>query len=189
MGKAPKWQLPLGEQAIITHILTRFEPQVGTLILNGASDALDIYGYTVVRDTVDGFQGPLAGLLAGLRYAKDKGFDWVATCPCDAPFLPTDYVTLLARAINPDSRLCSVATSHGRTHPVFGLWSVTLLETLEDTLANSDLRSIGFWASQLPQPAAHVNFIVNDAIIDPFLNINTPDDWQKAEQALKTRGI
>jgi molybdenum cofactor guanylyltransferase len=183
MGEHPKWLLPLGDKSMMEHILARFSPQVAELILNGNNNALTHYGYPVVGDTVANFQGPLAGLLAGLSYAKAHGYTWVASCPCDSPFLPTDYVDTLARAITLPQHLCSIASRQGKIHAVFGLWSVTLLDTLQHTLHHSNSRSMHFWASQLPVPAINVDFPVHNTNIDPFFNINTPNEWQASQPA------
>lgn len=184
MGSTPKWQLPIAGKPMIAHILERFSPQVATVIINGYHSGLSQWNYPVISDlnTPDNAgtpQGPLAGLLASLSYADTQGFNWLATCPCDAPLLPAHYVNTLTQAID-ENQLCAIVSSNKKIQPVFGLWSTALIPQLQDTLNNSDLRAIGFWVKQLDTLAAIVEF---DTQTHPhaFTNINTPEELQALE--------
>ena len=198
-----KWQLPLGEQSILEHIVSRFAPQVSHLTINGSHPRLRDYGYPIIEDPVfaetgaegtdlkshsEGPQGPLAGLLAGLEYAEAMGLSWIATCPCDSPFLPQDYVSYLWNHLASDNgSLCAIAQHQGRTHPVFGIWSTELISPLRETLSNSDFRAIGRWAKQCDPAVTLVEFAHKSesenslsSVESGFFNINTPEDWQHA---------
>jgi molybdopterin-guanine dinucleotide biosynthesis protein A len=190
MGYEPKWQLPLAGKPMLEHILARFTPQVEQVIINGSAPELHHYSHTVIPDdtpssteTPNTPQGPLAGLLAGLRYAHAHHYSWLVSCPCDTPFLPLDYVDTLLQAAHQDHPLCYLAAYQQQLHPVFGLWSTQLIPLLQDTLANSHLRALGFWAKQLNPSATIVTF--SDQSLSnshAFMNINTPDEWRQAER-------
>ncbi|MFT5419449.1 MAG: molybdopterin-guanine dinucleotide biosynthesis protein A [Candidatus Endobugula sp.] len=182
-----KWQLPLDGKPLLEHIVESLRPQVTEIILNGSNSALKHYPYTVIEDIGVKDQGPLAGLLAGLLYAREHDYSWLVSCPCDSPFIPHNYVTALSQSIVNEQQHCSIASSKGRRHPVFGLWSVKLIKPLRHTLSHSNLRSIGVWANQLQPPAAIVDFSLD--IIDgeatansnAFFNINTIVEWYEAQ--------
>lgn len=195
MGHKPKWQLPIAGKSIVEHILARLSPQVELVIINGSAPALHDYSHTVIPDFIapntkaaNTSQGPLAGLLAGLQYAKAHGYSWLVSCPCDTPFLPLNYVSTLLQAAQLQTTqekpsLCYLAEHQQQLHPVFGLWSIQLIPYLEDTLKNSDLRALGFWAKQL-QPSATIVTFTEQQITNKhaFMNINTPDEWEQAKQ-------
>ena len=175
----PKWQLPLGHQPIIEHIINRFEPQVGELVINGQHPELASYPYKTVADVTDGFQGPLAGLLTGLTHAKQQGFDWVATCPCDSPFIPEDYVSHLAYAISTSHSTGAVIQHQGRLQPVFGLWSVQLYDSLKQTIETTNHRAFNTWVKLAQADAITLDY-PNQLELTPFTNINTQQEWQAA---------
>jgi len=181
----PKWELPLGNKPVIEHILDRLQPQVADIIINGSANQLEKYNYHVVNDSIKDSQGPLAGLLAGLEYAKEHHFRWVATCPCDSPFFPLNYVEVLAKAIEQPQTLCVIAKNKGRTYGVFGLWSIDLIPKLQNALSHTSQRSIGVWARLSHANAIAIDFslkqFLNDNQSDPFFNINTHEDWLEAQ--------
>lgn len=127
----------------------------------------------------EGIEGPLAGLAAALRLARDRGCEAVMTIPADTPFLPADLLQRLSQAIG--SAAAAIASSGGKLHPVCGLWTVSALEGLPDYL-ESGRRSltgfaerIGFHAVEWPTEPE-----------DPFLNINSVEDLAGAERLLKS---
>ena len=191
MGTSPKWQLSLEDNTLLEHIIQRVQPQVSQLCINGSHPELNKYGYPVIDDDqAYSSQGPLAGLLAGLHYAKTHGFEWLATCPCDSPFVPCDYINQLrqaithARLMNNTPILAGIIEHHQKLQPVFGLWSVDLLDKLQHTLTHTSTRAIGFWAQQ--QQALVINFVANNADLgDSFMNINTPEEWLLAQRTYK----
>jgi molybdopterin-guanine dinucleotide biosynthesis protein A len=175
--------LPLEGKPLLEHIVKTLRPQVTDIILNGSNPTLKHYPYTVIEDIGAKDQGPLAGLLAGLLYAQEHGYTWLVSCPCDSPFIPHNYVTTLAQSIINKQQHCSIASSNGRHHPVFGLWSVKLLAPLRHILTHSEQRSIGDWADQLQPPATIVDFsLETTANTDAFFNINTVKEWHEAQE-------
>lgn len=184
MGGGDKCLRPLGERTILEHVIDCIRPQVGPLILNanGNPARFQRYGLPVVADVVDGFAGPLAGILTGLRWAAKEAphCDWVLSVPTDAPFIPQDLVASLSKGISAQNAQLACATSRGRTHPVVGLWPVTLADALEHALVSEDVRKIDRWTARYDL----VEVAFDDADIDPFFNTNRPEDLAIAERLL-----
>ncbi len=176
MNSEPKWQLMLGNQTIIEHVLQKFSPQVSKTVINGTADGLEHYQCPLISDSVQGSLGPLAGILTGLEYAERQGFQWLATCPCDSPFFPDDYVAVLAQATAESDSNGAVVESGGRMHGVFGLWSVELATNLRKALEETDLRAIRQWIDVY----ANVTSVSIETATDAFFNINTPQDLDAA---------
>jgi len=184
MGGGDKPLRLLGGRAILDHALDRFAPQCETVVLNANGDArrLERYGLPVVADPVEGFAGPLAGLLAVLDWTAAHRPDvaLVATVPGDCPFLPRDLVERLAAARRSEGSDVALASSGGRIHPVAGLWPVSLRGALRRALVEEGLRKVFAWTAR--HSAAVVSWPAEP--IDPFFNVNTPDDLTEAERLL-----
>lgn len=183
MGGGDKGLLPLGRRRVIDHVLDRFTPQVADLAINanGTTTQWDQFDLPVIADTMAGFPGPLAGVLAGLDWAATQGADHIVTVAADTPFFPDDLVPQLLLA-GEDTGLALAATQKaGKTfrHPTFGLWPVALRDDLRGALAEG-LRKVVMWTDQ--HGAGQALFPSHK--IDPFFNINTPDDLAQAEAML-----
>jgi molybdopterin-guanine dinucleotide biosynthesis protein A len=190
MGGGDKALLDLGGKPVLAHVIATIRPQVGTLILNANGDPERFagFGLPVVPDTITGFAGPLAGLLAGLRRtaANLPGTPYVASVSSDAPFLPSDLVARLLDAVSGRPRAVAVAASDGKMHPVIGLWPVALADDLAAALA-AGLRKAHTFAEQ--HGAIPVSFPfaeMHGRKIDPFFNANTPEDLDTARALLGT---
>ena len=134
MGGGDKCLRELGGRPILAHIVERAAPQVDALVLNANGDAARFadFGLPVAADVVEGYAGPLAGVLTGLDWVADNapGAAWVASFACDAPFFPADMVARLLAAVEASGADLACAVSGGRAHPVFGLWPVRLADDL-----------------------------------------------------------
>lgn len=181
MGGVDKAMVPLGGRPMIAHVIRRLAPQVGALAINAGGDPERFEGFAlpVLRDPVPDRPGPLAGVLAGMRWAGAQGADHVVTAATDTPFLPGDLVARLRMAADGARAPIALAESGGRLHPTFGLWPVTLAEDLELAL-EAGTRKVAGWA--LGEGAVRVAFGV--AGTDPFFNVNTPEELETAEQIL-----
>jgi len=181
MGGGDKSMAQVGGQPILERIIDRVRPQVGPLILNANGDAgrFQAYGLPVVADTVEGFAGPLAGVLTALEWAAEHapGCHWVASFATDAPFLPTDLVARLSAAIADERAELACARSDGRAHPVFGLWPVELAAELRRALVDEEMRKIDRWTERYR--LVHVDFETQP--VDPFFNVNRPENLTEAE--------
>ena len=182
MGGGDKCLRPLAGLPLLDRIVARVRPQVSTLILNAGGDGerFASYGLPVVADTIPDFAGPLAGVLTGLEWAADKGAPWVASFATDAPFLPDDLVGRLAGAVRDQGADMACATSGGRAHPVFGLWPVSLAGELRGAMETEDMRKIDRWTARYN--LVRVDFSRHP--VDPFFNVNSPDDLARAEEIL-----
>lgn len=184
MGGGDKSLRLLGGQSMLARVIVRAEPQVGPLVLNanGNPARFAAFGLPVVADPVEGFAGPLAGILAGLLWvrAHHPGVTWVASFPTDVPFFPGDLVERLAAARAARDAEVVYAESGGRAHPVFGLWSVALADALHRDLVDGGARKVDAWAARYR--VAIVTYAA--APFDPFLNINRPDDEAEVERLI-----
>ncbi len=187
MGGGDKALRTLGGRTILDHVIARAAPQVDLLALNANGDPARFAatGLAVVPDTVEGFPGPLGGVLAGLEWAqeRDPGCAYVASFACDAPFLPEDLVSRLWRAIEEEGAEIASARSDGREHPVFGLWPVSLAGALRAAVVEEGVRKVDVWTARYR--LAHAGF--SAAPVDPFFNVNRPEDIAEAEAALGGR--
>jgi molybdopterin-guanine dinucleotide biosynthesis protein A len=173
MGGVDKGLVPLAGRPMIAHVLERLRPQVGTLVINANQnrDRYEKFGHPVIADEVGGFAGPLAGLHAGMTFATSP---YVATVPCDSPFLPADLVARLALAIEREHAQLAVAHTFAQAHPVFALVARDVLPHLTAFLAAGG-RKIDAWYATLAVVA--VPFDDEEAA---FRNINTADELAAA---------
>jgi molybdopterin-guanine dinucleotide biosynthesis protein A len=181
MGGGDKGLIRLGGRLVLDHVLDRLKPQVSLVMLNANGDPTRFahYGLPVVPDSVEGFAGPLAGVLAGLEWARDNTqAEWVATAATDTPFFPVDFVTRMLAAIEAAGADMACAASDGRHHPVFGLWPVRLAADLRHALVEEDIRKVDLWTARHKLVA--VEFATQPH--DPFFNVNRPEDVEEAER-------
>ena len=176
MGGGDKGLLRLGDGTILSHVIARLEPQVAGLALNANGDPARFadLGLPVVPDSIEGFAGPLAGVLAGLDWAATMGAEHIFTAAADTPFLPCD---LVPRLLATGAPLALAATADG-AHPTFGLWPVALRDDLRAALQGG-LRKVVHWTDR-----HHAATAMFDGPGDPFFNVNTPDDLARAEAML-----
>jgi molybdenum cofactor guanylyltransferase len=169
MGMVDKGLVELDGKPLVAHVLARLAPQVGALIVNANRNAerYAALGYPVVGDAIGGFAGPLAGLHAGLSAAATP---FIATTPCDSPFLPADLVARLAGAFGQGALDIAVARTFEQPHPVFALVRRDVLSHLARFLEQGG-RKIDAWYASLR--LAEVAF---DDEADAFRNINTPEE-------------
>jgi len=181
MGGGDKGLLPLGQGTLLSSVIDRLEPQVAGLALNANGDAARFsdLGLPVLADSVEGFAGPLAGVLAGLDWAAEQGAETIVTAAADTPFFPCDLVPRLLLAADGMTHPLALAATPdvkrgSARHPTFGLWPVALRDDLRAALQGG-LRKVVLWTqahdgreAMFPEEAA-------------FFNVNTPEDLAKAE--------
>lgn len=187
MGGGDKALLPLGGEPLLAHIIARLSPQVEEIALNanGEPSRFARFGLPVVADTVAGFAGPLAGILAGMRWAAPRGYSHVASAAGDTPFFPEDLVARLRAAAEAEGQPIALAATDEperglSEHPTFGLWPVRLADDLEEALTTGEIRKVVVWTAR--HGAARAMF---DAARSPFFNVNTPEDMLEAERILR----
>lgn len=182
MGGGDKALISIGGSTILERVLARFAPQCDGVILNANGDPAR-FAFTklpVVADEVPDFAGPLAGVLAGLDWAAENrpGIGWLASVPGDCPFLPADLLARLHGARAAEATMLACARSGEWRHPVVALWPVALREDLRQALTVEGLHKIEIWTARHGIAVA----VWPDAPVDPFFNVNTPQDAAAADQ-------
>ncbi len=196
MGGGDKGLLSLGGQSLMARVIDRLSPQVRQIALNANGDGarFDDFGLPVIPDSIEGFAGPLAGVLAGLDWAAEQGAEAIVTVAADTPFFPHDLVARLVAASdgqrhplvlattpkNGDEVLKSGGKGRVNRHPTFGLWPVALRDDLRAALEDG-LRKVVLWTDQHGGREA----LFEAEPFDPFFNVNTPDDLARAEGLLQ----
>jgi molybdopterin-guanine dinucleotide biosynthesis protein A len=172
----------VGGEPILRHVIERLAPQVDGLLLNANGDPARFagFGLPVSADPVQGYPGPLAGVLAGLEWAArdHRQARFVVTAAGDTPFLPRDLVGRLLAAVTAEGADLAVAASGGRSHPVFALWPVRLAEPLRGAIVEEEVRKVDRFTARYRVATAGFD----DQPVDPFFNINTPEDLAEAER-------
>ncbi|RDI59286.1 molybdenum cofactor guanylyltransferase [Microvirga subterranea] len=181
MGGADKPLLPLGGRTLLSCVVERLRPQCDELILNGngAQDRFEGTSLPIVPDSIPGFPGPLAGILAAMEWAATfrPALRWVASVPCDTPFLPHDLVNRLQEAQATSGKPIVCAASGDRIHHAIALWPTDLRRDLRETLVQNGAQSIRGWAAS--HGVVHVTWPSRP--VDPFFNINTSADLAAAQ--------
>ncbi|KHQ52938.1 molybdenum cofactor guanylyltransferase MobA [Mameliella alba] len=193
MGGGDKALLSLGGQTLLSRVIDRLAPQVAALALNANGDPARFAetGLPVVADSIDGFPGPLAGVLAGLDWAAEQGADTLVSVAADTPFFPCDLVPRLLLASEGQDHLLVLAATKGEAetrsksrsglirHPTFGLWPVALRDDLRAALEGG-LKKVVLWTEKHGGREA----LFPSTPFDPFFNVNTPEDLAQAEALL-----
>jgi molybdopterin-guanine dinucleotide biosynthesis protein A len=181
MGGGDKCLRVVGGRRLIDHVVGRLAPQVAGMALNANGDPARFaaLGLPVIADDVEGFAGPLAGVLAGLDWAAARGAPAIVTVAGDTPFFPRDLAARLVAQAGPSGLALAASPDEGgrvQRHPTFGLWPVALRGDLRAALLGG-LRKIVLWTD-----AHGAGTAVFPAVpFDPFFNINTPEDVAAAE--------
>jgi len=182
MGGGDKTRIRLGDKTILERVLARLKPQCMAIILNANGDPARFAdtSLSVVADSVEGFAGPLAGILAGLDWAAAHApaIRDIASVPGDCPFLPGDLVARLSAARQAAGVPLACARSGEWRHPVVGLWPVALREDLRKALTEENMRKIEAWTAR--HGVAVADWPATP--IDPFFNVNTPADAAEAKR-------
>jgi len=189
MGGGDKGLLELAGKPMLRHVIDRLAPQVSTTVINANGDPrrFAAFALPVVADTVEGFVGPLAGVLAGMRWstANAPAARGIGTAPGDAPLLPRDLVERLMEAVAEREDSIAIAQSGGEVHPVIGLWPIALMRDLEEQL-KAGVRKVLDWTGRHGTVA--VAFPCQrfcGLSIDPFYNANTPQELGELRAMLR----
>ena len=181
MGGGDKTMRAIAGRPILDHVIERLAPQCASLILNANGDParFDAWGLPVVPDDVPDFAGPLAGVLAALDWTAlhHPAIEWVVSVAGDCPFLPRDLVARMQTERTAMQAELAVAASGDQSHPVVGLWKVSLREALRHALVVEECRKIDRWTARYR--LVTTQWPVTP--VDPFFNANTPDDVAEAE--------
>jgi molybdopterin-guanine dinucleotide biosynthesis protein A len=183
MGGGDKCLRPLGRGTVLDRVISRVRPQVDAMLLNANGDPgrFAAYGLPVAADVVEGFAGPLAGVLTGMEWAAANRPElrWIVSVATDTPFVPPDLAArMLAVAGEGFEMVC--AASGGQPHPVIGLWPVTLAGELRRAMTDEAVRKVDVWTGRHRLGVAEFPI----GAVDPFFNTNRPEDLAEAERLL-----
>lgn len=182
MGGGHKPLQSVGGETVLQRLIDRLRPQAAFLVLNLNADPAPFagFGLPIVADDLPGHPGPLAGILAALDWTARQApaVQWLVSVPGDAPFIPTDLVARLHQERRRQQADLACAASAGRTHPVIGLWPVALRDALRRAIVEEDIRKIDRFTGDYR--IAAVEWPAEP--LDPFFNVNTPEDLAEADR-------
>jgi molybdopterin-guanine dinucleotide biosynthesis protein A len=173
----------LGDKTLLEHVLSKISNKFAeTLIVSSYNEEIKkLDNITVIPDCLEDL-GPLAGVLSSMKWVKKnkKHYKWVATFPSDTPFFETSIIEDYKKRTNKNDSLLYFVKSNNKRHNIFGLWSIDLLETLENDLINNNFRKVEEWANKIGVKTIDIKI----KKYDPFFNINTKEDFEEAKKML-----
>ena len=185
MGK-DKLFLEINNKKLIEHTIDKVKKYLKEVIIitNQDNEFFSKNNLITVKDCIEGQLGPLVGILTAMKWAKENltKCSWIATFPCDTPFFPESIIESFIKESEKKESLILCASSHGRKHNIFGLWSLDLYDKLKDDLMNKKVRKVQDWTEK--NKIKNLEFEFKD--YDPFFNINTKEDLEFAKK-LSTR--
>ena len=184
MGK-DKLFLEFNNKKLIEHTIDKVKKYLKNVIIitNQDNEFFSKNNLTTVQDCIEGQLGPLVGILTAMKWAKENlnKCSWIATFPCDTPFFPESIIKSFIEESEKKESLILCASSHGRKHNIFGLWSLDLYDKLKDDLINKKVRKVQDWTEK--NKIKNLEFTFKD--YDPFFNINTKEDLEFAKKLSK----
>ena len=176
--------LELNNKTLIEHTVDKVKKYLNKpiIITNLKSEFFTKNNLITVKDCISGQLGPLAGILTAMKWAKENSpkVSWVATFPCDTPFFPESIILNFIEESKKKESLILCASSHGRKHNIFGLWSLDLYDKLYNDLVNNKVRKVEEWTKT--NNIKNLEFQFKE--YDPFFNINTLEDLEFAKKLL-----
>jgi len=181
-----KNHVKLGDKTLLEHVLSKITNKFQeTLIVS--SNSLEIQNTENLKIIQDYFEdlGPLSGVLSSMKWVKEhqKSYQWIATFPSDTPFFETSIIEEYKKKIKLNQSSLYFVKSNNKRHNIFGLWSIDLLETLENDLIKNNFRKVEEWANKIGVETINVE----TKKFDPFFNINTREDFEEAKKILKEK--
>ena len=180
-----KNQAKLGNITLLEHVLAKVTKKFEKILIisNQNLNLKMLNSITIIPDCIQGNLGPLVGVLTAMKWIKknNKQYQWIATFPSDTPFFDTSIIEKYKSRINLNESLLYFVRSNQKRHNIFGLWSVKLMDTLENDLINNNFRKVEKWADKIGVKT--INVKIDE--FDPFFNINTKTDLKEAEKILK----
>jgi len=178
-----KNHIKLGDKTLLEHVLSKIINKFEEILIVSShnQEIKKLENVSIISDCFDDY-GPLAGVLSSMKWIKEnqKKYKWVATFPSDTPFFETSIIEEYKKRINTQDSSLYFIKSNNKRHNIFGLWSINLLEVLEDDLTNNNFRKVEDWANKIGVKTIDVKV----KKFDPFFNINTKEDFEKAKDIL-----
>ena len=171
----------LGDKTLLDHTINKIEKEFTEILVISNNKEFNFKNNKihVVEDCIEGQLGPLIGILTAMKWViiNKKNYKWIASFPCDTPFFDIKLISELKIKVKETSKKLIFLNSNKKRHNIFGLWSVDLIETLEEDIKNG-LRKVEIWADKI----GYENININTKEFDMFLNINTKEDLKKAKE-------
>ena len=178
-----KSQVKLGDKLLIDYILSEIIEEFNEILVvsNSSINFKKSEKISVIEDIKKNL-GPLGGVLTAMKWIKDnnKDYKWISTFPADTPFFKHSILQKFLQDIQPEESKLFFIKSNNTRHNIFGLWSIDLIDKLEEDL-NKGERKVEVWANSIGVKTINIEF-QNE---DPFFNINTKEDLEKAKDRLK----
>ena len=175
----------LGSKSLIEHVIHKVRGKFKKILIISNKDIKikESKDITIIPDCIEGNLGPLVGVLTAMKWSKNikENYRWIATFPSDTPFFDISIVEQYKKEITTNNSNLYFVRSNEKRHNIFGLWSIDLLDILENDLVKNNFRKVEDWANKIGVKTININFNK----FDPFLNINTKEDLNKAERILK----
>ena len=174
----------LANNKLIDHVINKIDKYFSEILVISNDSNLKIKNHKIkiIKDYIKGYLGPLAGVLSAMKYANShvNKYKWIITFPCDTPFFDKLIIRkMIERTISAEEKIYFIKDKKQR-HNIFGLWSTSLQDILEEDL-NNNFRKVDLWADKIG-----CNFIEKDIQNEnEFLNINTKEDLELAEKIYK----
>ena len=178
-----KSQILLADKILIDYILAEIIDEFNeVLIVSNNSIRFTNYDKISLIGDIKKDLGPLGGVLSAMKWVKDqnKNYKWIATFPVDTPFFKKKILDQFINQIDENESSLFFIKSNNTRHNIFGLWSMSLLDQLEDDLEKGD-RKVELWANSVGVKIINMEFPNQD----PFFNINTKEDLEQAKELLK----
>ena len=173
----------LGSITLLEHVLLKIVDRFKEILIvsSNSLEIEEIKKITVIPDCFDDL-GPLAGVLSSMKWIKknNKPYKWIATFPSDTPFFDISIIDEYKTRIEQSESSLYFVKSKEKRHNIFGLWSIDLLERLEEDLIKNNYRKVEEWANKVGVSTIDIK-IKN---YDPFFNINTKEDLEVAQSIL-----
>ena len=178
-----KSQVKLEGKLLIDYILSEISSEFREILIvsNNKINFKNSEKISIIEDFKKGL-GPLAGVLSAMKWVKEnnKDYKWISTFPSDTPFFKKEILRKFYNEIEIEKSRLFFIKSNKTRHNIFGLWSIDLLDKLEEDLNKGD-RKVELWANSVGVKVIDMDF----KNIDPFFNINTKQDLEKAKEKLK----
>ena len=174
----------LGDKTLLEHTISKVEKYFLEVLIvsNNESTKINKINVFLVNDLIKGQLGPLIGILSAMKWIEqyNKKYKWIATFPCDTPFFDDSIIEKLKNCSFSNDHLLFFLNSQKKRHNIFGLWSLKLIDILEEDIRSNNFRKVELWADKIGVQKIEVN----TEGFNKFLNINTLDDLEDAKKNL-----
>ncbi len=174
----------LGDKTLLEHTISKVEKNFLEVLIVSNNESIKINKKNVflVKDFIKGQLGPLIGILSAMKWIEqnNKKYKWIATFPCDTPFFDDSIIEKLKNCSISNDHLLFFLNSRKKRHNIFGLWSLKLIDILEEDIRSNNFRKVELWADKMGVQKIEVN----TEGFDKFLNINTLGDLEDAKKNL-----